>query len=464
MLICVDEISSQKQDKCIRHRHRPEIADTVCSVRHNNKRVCVYERNPAMENISQQLAQVQTQNQQLMLQNQELMARLAEKDDLIQKLTAIIEHLTTLINKNMSATSFYRRRPAQSNPIIPAKTSDKSKRAHDDVSSQGTDEDCSLADTPEPTGKQAKKKNKKAQKKIQDKRQEDYPKLPEPVAGPSSQLHNRFDAFSSDNEDVIITSQVVASTQHAATKDNSDEDMEFQPSNRPANNRNTPSRPPPPSDQPETTKIPPVTLQDKTKWDFLTAEFRRTGIQFSHARNLNEGIKIQFSTIDSFRSATKLLRNANIGFFTYTTQDEAKLRVVLRGIPEHYTGQEIKEDLEDQGFHPENVFRMHKNNKPIPLMLAILPREEKEIFNIRSVKQFIIKVEAQRPRASIGQCHRCQRFGHAQRNCTLPPRCVKCAENHHHADPVRQLRRGPSRILQRMQHGTKATTHHITGN
>lgn len=139
---------------------------------------------------------------------------------------------------------------------------------------------------------------------------------------------------------------------------------------------------------------------------------------------------MQITDTDSHRAATKLLKEQGHNFYTYSTKEEAKLRVVIKGLPEHYSSEKIMEDLELQGFHPESVFKIKKNKKPLPMMLAILPREEKEIFNVRSVKRFIVRMEAQYPRASIGQCHRCQRFGHSQRHCNLPPKCVKCAENH----------------------------------
>ncbi|XP_039430824.1 uncharacterized protein LOC120413916 [Culex pipiens pallens] len=32
--------------------------------------------------------------------------------------------------------------------------------------------------------------------------------------------------------------------------------------------------------------------------------------------------------------------------------------------------------------------------------------------------------------ADTAQCHRCQRFGHGSRHCNLPPKCVKCGEEH----------------------------------
>lgn len=183
-----------------------------------------------------------------------------------------------------------------------------------------------------------------------------------------------------------------------------------------------------------TEKVPPINIQDKTAWENVSRMFKNKHINFKHAKNTNDGIRIQLADSDSHRAATKLLREQNIGFYTFTTKDEAKLRVVIRGIPEHYTQEEIKEDLELQGFHPEAVFRMKNDKRPLPLVLAILPRDEKEIFNIKSVKHFIVRTETQRLRSSVNQCHRCQRFGHSQRNCTLTPRCVKCAENHIHID------------------------------
>lgn len=100
----------------------------------------------------------------------------------------------------------------------------------------------------------------------------------------------------------------------------------------------------------------------------------------------------------------------------------------------NYAGNKIKKGLEDQGFHPKSVYRLRKSNKPIPLIPATLPRDEKAVFNIRSVKHFNLKVKTQRPWTCIGQCHRCQCFGHIQRNYTLPPRCVKCSHEQQHAD------------------------------
>ncbi|GBP47629.1 Probable RNA-directed DNA polymerase from transposon X-element [Eumeta japonica] len=40
----------------------------------------------------------------------------------------------------------------------------------------------------------------------------------------------------------------------------------------------------------------------------------------------------------------------------------------------------------------------------------------------------LIKVEAPRRKEGLGQCHRCQRYGHAAAYCDADPRCVKCLD------------------------------------
>lgn len=85
----------------------------------------------------------------------------------------------------------------------------------------------------------------------------------------------------------------------------------------------------------------------------------------------------------------------------------------------------------------------NSDKKPIPLVLVILPRDDKEIYKLKYIKQFSISVEPQKPKSTIGQCHRCQLFGYAQSRCTAPPKCVKCAGNHITADCTKPPSRPP---------------------
>nr|CAH7754638.1 unnamed protein product [Callosobruchus chinensis] len=60
----------------------------------------------------------------------------------------------------------------------------------------------------------------------------------------------------------------------------------------------------------------------------------------------------------------------------------------------------------------------------MPLVVVILPKTEKPQQGLS------IRVEVQKNSRLIGQCHRCQKYGHAQSYCTASPKCLKCAQDH----------------------------------
>nr|CAI5846053.1 unnamed protein product [Callosobruchus analis] len=70
----------------------------------------------------------------------------------------------------------------------------------------------------------------------------------------------------------------------------------------------------------------------------------------------------------------------------------------------------------------------------MPLVVVILPKLEKsrELFNEHELLPvgLSIRVEDQKNTRLIGQCHRCQKYGHAQSYCTAPSKCLKCASDH----------------------------------
>ena len=71
---------------------------------------------------------------------------------------------------------------------------------------------------------------------------------------------------------------------------------------------------------------------------------------------------------------------------------------------------------------------------PHLLYLLYLDRGSIKIKDLRRIKSFqgyLVnwRFFAKRPLDAV-QCHRCQRFGHGCRNCTLSPKCVKCGAAH----------------------------------
>lgn len=78
--------------------------------------------------------------------------------------------------------------------------------------------------------------------------------------------------------------------------------------------------------------------------------------------------------------------------------------------------------------------RNKRTDGPMPLFQVALPRSDKKIFDLKSILHLSITIETLNTSAHIGQCYRCQKFGHSQSNCTATTKCVKCGKNHCVAD------------------------------
>lgn len=114
------------------------------------------------------------------------------------------------------------------------------------------------------------------------------------------------------------------------------------------------------------------------------------------------------------------------------------MKIVIKGLPTFIETEEIKEELTDYGNTINKINRMYRklpeNEKrfysSVLVQISITPKNE-EIYNLRVLQDMEIQVEPKRTFAAIPQCHRCQRYRHNHFGCKMPPRCHKCAGNHH---------------------------------
>lgn len=182
---------------------------------------------------------------------------------------------------------------------------------------------------------------------------------------------------------------------------------------------------------------PPLFLQDKSQWNNVSSAMRAAHINFTNARSTQQGIKITVQTPKDHRALTALLRSKKLAFFTFALEEERDLRVVIRGLPKEIEIKQIETDLKNKGFHVRGVHRLYKKQTTkvhLDLVLVSLPltAESKAIYNITTLCNLSgIKVEVPHTRGAPGQCHNCQTYGHAAKNCDLPPRCVKCLTSGH---------------------------------
>lgn len=177
-------------------------------------------------------------------------------------------------------------------------------------------------------------------------------------------------------------------------------------------------------------KIPPIVFYKIDAWTKISRDFKNKKYNYFKAKNAKD-IKIFPCTSDDWRNITSYLDSLEYNYHTYELPNDKLLHVVLRNIPIEINPEEIMEDLVAQNFHPHSVHRMkNQNKKPIPLILVKLPKNEKNIFQIKDVNGLITTVETLRNKTGTGQCFRCQKFGHSSKHCHAPPRCVKCGNNH----------------------------------
>ncbi|GBP67609.1 Nucleic-acid-binding protein from transposon X-element [Eumeta japonica] len=191
-----------------------------------------------------------------------------------------------------------------------------------------------------------------------------------------------------------------------------------------------------PSAPPKGKAPPPIYLLKGANFVKISADCTRLRINYTKAvRVADDGIKITCPDVETFRSLNKYLIDNKVKFHTYALEEERKLKAVIRGVPVDFDINDIKTDLLNQGFPVQSVHRLcRRDGSPLWLVLAVLPRtdEAKLIFGKLSkvCGLSVIRVEAPRNRGGPGQCHRCQRYGHAAANCHADPRCVKCLVPH----------------------------------
>lgn len=206
-------------------------------------------------------------------------------------------------------------------------------------------------------------------------------------------------------------------------------------SSSPISSRSSSPLPQQPPQAPKARPPPPIFIQDKSSWNTLSAELTRRHLNFISARNTESGIKVVTASSDDHRALTKFLRGDKISFHSFALPEERQLRVVIRGVPKELTTELIKADLASQGLPVNEVHRMYqaRTKKPYDLILVVLPLTPagKKVFETTTVCHISgIYIEKPHRRGSIGQCHRCQLYGHSARNCHARPRCVKCLGDH----------------------------------
>lgn len=184
--------------------------------------------------------------------------------------------------------------------------------------------------------------------------------------------------------------------------------------------------------QPHIEKAPPIVIRDKSKWTFVSSEITKNKLNYTKAISTSKGIKVEPCTVDDYKNMIRLLRDTlKVQYHTFDLNSEKPLKVVLRGVIPEITDEEIQSDLITKGYPITKISRMMgRNNQPAPLVLIEIERDYKSIYNLSNCCGLSITAEPLKTKTTVIQCHRCQMFGHAQKNCNAEYKCLKCGDGH----------------------------------
>lgn len=197
--------------------------------------------------------------------------------------------------------------------------------------------------------------------------------------------------------------------------------------------------------------IPPIILDIKPDWTHMTIKdmvsqyTTRFNLQY---RGRNKVAIICYSS-ESHQKLKEGMKTKGAAFLTYTRRDEKTPKVVIKGLPA-YVEKDLPDELVKLGFKGATVKMLHSNKfqeSPCPPFLIQLPVDcdIAKFCRLKYLFNCVVRIEKFKSRNSLGtQCFRCQRFGHAARNCNLSPRCVKCTENHLSAECPKKDRSKPA--------------------
>lgn len=200
-----------------------------------------------------------------------------------------------------------------------------------------------------------------------------------------------------------------------------------------ANSQNGSRKPKPP---------PPIVVTSKVDY-FKLQQTLKNSLQISAEGKFSPvGLKMYVSTKDDFEKLQDYLILQKYNFYTFPYNKSKVLKVVLKGLPNESSSEEILAELRSLNYPIESVRQLRKRVQdestglmiwlPMPLwVLTVNQLEDKpDIRQLRSLCYLRVEIEDYVSREGAIQCYKCQGFGHKTHSCHIQPRCVKCGENH----------------------------------
>ncbi|GFT36677.1 RNA-directed DNA polymerase from mobile element jockey [Trichonephila clavipes] len=182
---------------------------------------------------------------------------------------------------------------------------------------------------------------------------------------------------------------------------------------------------------------PPVMMKITTTYREQVDTIKK---YFPHLRLKTTGDYIKlYSNTDEQNTAVKhTLRSLGYKFYVITPKNERPIKIVIKGFPKTADPENIKTDLEAEGFEPDKVTQLigRRTKQKLPIFLVTLPRsiENLKIFDLKTLAHLNITVDGYNGK----ECLKCGEE-HLTKDCPIKQRletkfCINCQVYGHMAN------------------------------
>ncbi|GFU49575.1 nucleic-acid-binding protein from transposon X-element [Trichonephila clavipes] len=180
-------------------------------------------------------------------------------------------------------------------------------------------------------------------------------------------------------------------------------------------------------------RIPPFFVSPKGDWKQLVALAKLVAPSFQSQMS-GRFLKVTVGDELEYRNLSRWLEQSGVEFKSFMLKQDRPVKVVIRGLPSNTEPEDIKNEIEAEGFKVAKISQMknYRTKAPMPLFYLQIENgaDAPKIFNFTELFGTRIEVKPFDRGNKINQCWRCQGWFHSSEVCHLPPRCVRCAGPH----------------------------------
>lgn len=237
---------------------------------------------------------------------------------------------------------------------------------------------------------------------------------------------NAFKPLLEDAEIELVDSETISTSPHIDTSTVRQEDSSI--------NTQTNSR--------KSKLPPPIVITSKVDFFTLQRSFRGILQNLPEGKFSPVGLKLYLSSKEDFEKAQEYLLRNKYNFYTFPFGKPKIMKVVLKGLPNETTSEDILTELRTLDYPIESVRQLKKRvqdettslmkwvTMPLWVVTSYQIEDKPDIRQLHGLCHLRVEIEDYTTRQGPIQCYRCQGFGHKSQSCHVQPRCVKCGENH----------------------------------